>query len=100
MIESLFRWAGLSDPSSAWYLFWSGIGGDLTILGAVAQFYRSKTCDIKRCFRVARYKVRDTEWTVCGKHSPNKRPTVQDLIQSVPGDVLPDDVPPEVELES
>lgn len=95
MIEFLVHLAGLTNPSSPWYLFWSGIGSQLAVLGAITQVYKTKTCDIKRCFRIARYKVRGTEWTVCSKHSPNKRPTVEDLARSVPNESLPDDVPPE-----
>ena len=35
MLAWLFVHAGLSSPSGAWYLFWSGIGADWTRLLAV-----------------------------------------------------------------
>lgn len=98
--REMARVLGLTDPGGSWYLFWSGVGGDfseLAIIGALVGFYQSRTCDIKGCHRLARYRVRDTEWTVCGRHAPNERPTVEELTQAVPDDQLPDDVPPDAQ---
>lgn len=49
MLHWLIVYAGLSSPSSPWYLFWSGIGADwtrvfssLAILGGVTKVIQQR----------------------------------------------------------
>lgn len=45
MTHWLLSVAGLTSPSSGWYLFWSGIGADWTrllMLGGLTQVIRQK----------------------------------------------------------
>lgn len=95
MSSWLSRVLGLDNPAGAYYLFWSGVGGDLShlaIIGAIIGYWQNKTCDIKRCYRWAHYKVRDTDWTVCRRHSPRPSPTIADLERIVPEEELPSEV--------
>lgn len=39
MWHDLARWAGLTNPSGAWYLFWSGIGSDVSKLTLLAGLF-------------------------------------------------------------
>ena len=62
-------WLGLTNASGSWYLFWSGVEGDLTqlaILGTAVAFYRRRKC--KSCWRIARHPVVGTAWATCHRH--------------------------------
>lgn len=61
---------GLDNASGAWYLFWSGIFGDIGIFGAVFVYFHSRNCHVKGCLRVGRFSVDGTAWQVCRHHHP------------------------------
>lgn len=64
--------AGLDDASGAWYLFWSGIGGKLDLLGVFVVVARRHNCHERRCWRVGRHTVtRDgVTYPYCLRHIP------------------------------
>lgn len=69
----LYVHAGLGDAGGSWYLFWSGIGSDLTelaFLGALIGAWRRHNCHQRRCWRIGRYKV-DAATIVCRRHHPD-----------------------------
>ncbi len=70
----LVNWAlhtfGLDDGSGAWYLFWSGVCGDLFIIGAVITMYRHLNCHADGCRRLGLHPVHGTSFKVCRKHHP------------------------------
>jgi hypothetical protein len=82
MITFWAHFFGLDNGSSIGYLFWSGIGSDISeiaLIGAVITLYRKHQCHIGGCWRIARHPVEDTGVIVCAKHHPRGAPTVEDL---------------------
>jgi hypothetical protein len=69
-VNALLHDFGLDDASGAWYLFWSGIFGDVAIFAAAVGLYRSHNCHVKGCLRIGKHKVDGTPYTVCGSHHP------------------------------
>lgn len=67
---------GLDDPSGAWYLWWSGFGADLGIIGALAGLYRRHTCEIHHCYRIGRHATRAGH-VLCRRHHPDLPLTVE-----------------------
>lgn len=68
-MHELARWLGLTDASGSWYLWWSGVEGDITqlaLLGTAVAFYRRRKC--VTCWRIARHPVVGTAWATCHKH--------------------------------
>jgi hypothetical protein len=66
----------------SWYNFWSGLGSDiggLAFLGATVGIYRKHKCHVHRCWRIAHQQVDGTSWTVCHKHHPEGKPTLEAL---------------------
>lgn len=66
---------GLDDATGHWYLFWSGIGSDISeiaLLGGLAAFWRQHKCHTRRCWRFARHPhERDgVTYRLCAKHHP------------------------------
>lgn len=59
---------GLDNASGGWYLFWSGICGDLALIGGTATLYHKHTCHAPRCARIAKHQVEGTPW--CTRHHP------------------------------
>lgn len=60
MIGLLAHVAGLDDPTGAWYLFWSGIGSDLSrivaallVIGPFAWLYKHHQCAADGCKKLA-----------------------------------------------
>jgi hypothetical protein len=47
--QTLMHYAGLTNASGPWYLFWSGIFGDATIFAGVAVLARKHNCHVKGC---------------------------------------------------
>lgn len=66
MLSALAHILGLDDPSGPWYLFWSGICGDLTLLGAAGGVYHKHNCHQPKCPRIGKHVVGGTPW--CSKH--------------------------------
>lgn len=64
---------GLDNASGHWYLFWSGIGSDITEFGIVVglvALVRKHQCHVDRCWRIGRHPVGGTAYIVCRKHHP------------------------------
>ena len=70
MIQFLLHTFGMDDGSGAWYLFWSGIVGDLALFGAIGVLYRKLNCHAKGCWRVGLHHVDGTPYITCRKHHP------------------------------
>jgi hypothetical protein len=48
---------GLDSSNSTKYLFWSGIGSDLTYLGVLSLLWHHVNCHEKGCWRPARHQT-------------------------------------------
>ena len=70
MIHEFLRILGLTDASGGWYLFWSGVFGDVTIFGAGVLLYRKHNCHVHRCWRISRH-VTPEGHAVCRTHNPD-----------------------------
>lgn len=57
---------GLSDPNSAWYLWWSGFFGNLPIFAGVLIYYHKHNCHKKGCPRIGKHEIDGTPY--CSKH--------------------------------
>lgn len=62
---------GLDNASGPWYLWWSGVFGDVGIFGAAFVYFRSRNCHVKRCPRIGRHPVDGTPYVTCRKHHPH-----------------------------
>jgi hypothetical protein len=69
VIHAIGHVLGLDNPSGAWYLWWSGVGADLGILGAVAGAYRRMNCEVHGCWRLGRHATAAGH-RVCRLHHP------------------------------
>lgn len=67
------------DGTGGWYGFWSGLGGDASILAAPAVLLRRHNCHVHRCPRLGRHPIADTEFVVCRRHHPDDHPTADDI---------------------
>ena len=67
----VMHWTGLDDGSGAWYLFWSGIVGDLALLGGIIAAFRIVNCHVSGCYRVGLHHVDGTPYRTCTKHHPS-----------------------------
>lgn len=73
---------GLDNPSGFFYLFWSGVGADiseLALLGAMVGLLRKHNCHVQRCWRIGRFVVDGTSYVVCSKHHPDEMPTADQI---------------------
>ena len=61
---------GLDDGSGAWYLFWSGIVGDVALLGTLFVLMRRLNCHAAGCWRLGIHRVVGTPFVTCRKHHP------------------------------
>jgi hypothetical protein len=70
---------GSKSSSSMAYNFWSGFGGDITIilsfLAAPIVLFRKNNCHVRWCFRIGRHGFSDPETglthNLCRKHHPD-----------------------------
>jgi hypothetical protein len=77
----ILRWLGLDDPGSPFYLFYSGLGSDLSelaILGGLIAVYRRHNCEVHRCWRLARHATAAGHH-VCRRHHPDGHLTAQSV---------------------
>jgi len=84
-MHGLAVFLGLTNGSGHAYLFWSGVGADITelaIVGGLVSMYRKHTCHVQRCWRIARENVPGTSWTVCRRHHPCDAPTADQIRQA------------------
>lgn len=68
----LIRWLGLGNGTDIQYLWWSGIGSDLTefaLLGALVKVYVHLNCTVKGCRRIGKHPVDGTPYRTCHRHA-------------------------------
>lgn len=76
MWSTISHWLGLDNASGHWYLFWSGVGSDiseLAIVGALVGAYRQHTCHQRGCWRLSRHEITGDDgitYRVCRVHHP------------------------------
>ena len=73
-INDFLTMLGTTNGSGRWYLWWSGMFGNLTIFAAVALFYRKHNCHVHGCLRIGSHKAVDqngVEHVVCRTHHPD-----------------------------
>lgn len=68
--DFLLTVTGINNPTGYWYAFWSGFGGDLSMLGGIFIAYKKLTCHVSTCWRLGHFKVDKTPYKVCKKHHP------------------------------
>jgi hypothetical protein len=56
--------------TSPWYQFWSGFF-IVGLSAATSSFLRKQNCHVKWCWRIGRFPVADSLFTVCRHHSPD-----------------------------
>lgn len=74
IINDFLTFLGTTNGSGRWYLWWSGMFGNLTIFAAVIIFYRKHNCHMGRCWRLGRHSAVDAngvEHVVCRHHHPD-----------------------------
>lgn len=77
--------SGLDSGTGTAYLFWSGIGSDITelgLIGALIGVYRKHSCHVRHCWRLGRAMVDGTPYCTCRKHNPlipDAAPTAADV---------------------
>lgn len=79
MIRWLLHVLGLDDGSGAWYLWWSGIVGDLALLGAIGAGFKIVNCHAAGCWRFGFHPVSGTPYKTCRKHHPHGGNTVEHI---------------------
>ncbi len=73
-VNDFLTFLGVTNGSGRWYLWWSGIFGNLTIFAAVILFYRKHNCHVHTCLRLGSHKAVDVngvEHIVCRRHHPD-----------------------------
>jgi hypothetical protein len=70
MLNWLLHTFGLDDGGGAWYLFWSGIVGDLALLGTLWVLLRRLNCHASGCWRIGIHHVVGTPYVTCRRHHP------------------------------
>lgn len=73
-INDVLTFLGVTNGGGRWYLWWSGMFGNLTIFAALVVFYRKHNCHIHRCLRLGRHPATDVnglEHMVCRRHHPD-----------------------------
>lgn len=78
--------SGTDNEPGDYYGFWSGFAGDLGLFAAAIAFtahavisYRHKTCEVHRCWRLARHATAAGHHT-CRRHHPDGAPTHEEVI--------------------
>lgn len=61
---------GLDDASGPFYLFWSGICANLSMVGAAVTLVRKHNCHQPWCWRIGHYPEEGTPYQKCGRHHP------------------------------
>jgi len=54
-----------------WYNWWSGIVGDLALLGGFAMLYKKLNCHVRGCYRIGLHHVANGKYTTCIRHHPD-----------------------------
>lgn len=74
LINDFLTFLGVTNGAGRWYLWWSGMFGNITIFAAVAVFYRKHNCHVHRCLRIGTHTAVDrdgVQHTVCRTHHPD-----------------------------
>ncbi|MCW2543934.1 MAG: ybjD [Frankiales bacterium] len=74
IIDHVLNVLGVMDGGGRWYLWWSGMFGNITIFAALVMLYRRHNCHIHRCWRIGRHTAVDAngvEHVVCKTHHPD-----------------------------
>ena len=66
----VLHWIGVDNASGPWYLFWSGIFGDVAIFAAFVVGLRHMNCIVTGCKKLRTFPVAGTPWRCCKKHHP------------------------------
>lgn len=77
IINDILTFLGTTNGSGRWYLWWSGMFGNLTIFAAILIFYRKHVCHVHRCLRLGSHTAVDrqgTQHVVCRRHHPDLGP--------------------------
>lgn len=61
------------------YQVFSGPLGATAVFTGMYVFVRARNCHVKRCARIGRHPVEGTTYTVCRRHHPDDKPTVEDV---------------------
>lgn len=69
MIHTIAHVLGIDNASGYWYLWWSGAGADLGILGALIGLFRRMNCEVHHCWRLGSHATAAGH-RVCRKHHP------------------------------
>jgi len=77
VIDDFLTFLGTTNGDGRWYLWWSGMFGNLTVFAAVIVFYRKHNCPVHRCWRIGSHTAVDAngvEHVVCRVHHPGLGP--------------------------
>lgn len=58
-----------TNGSGRWYLWWSGIVGDIGLFGGGWLLYRKHNCHVHRCWRASRH-ITPEGHAICHSHNP------------------------------
>jgi hypothetical protein len=78
-VQLLQHILGVDDAAGRWYLFWSGIGADvseLAIVGGLFSLYRKHACEVRGCWRLGRHRTAAAHF-VCRRHHPEDHLTAE-----------------------
>lgn len=73
---------GVDDASGRAYLFWSGVGADiseLAVFGGLFGVYRRHQCEVARCWRLGRHRTAAAH-SVCRRHHPDDHLTAEAVV--------------------
>lgn len=79
MLPWLAHVLGLDNASGGWYLLWSGIFGDVSLIGGAFVLVRKHNCHVRGCPRIGRHPIEGTTYVVCRKHHPDDAPTAEQV---------------------
>ena len=74
VINDFLTFLGATNGSGRWYLWWSGMFGNLTIFAGIFIFYRRHVCNVHKCPRFGTHRAVDAngvEHVVCRRHHPD-----------------------------
>jgi hypothetical protein len=73
LVNDFLTFLGTTNGSGRWYLWWSGMFGNLTIFAGILIFYRKHVCNVHHCLRIGTHHAMDADGvdhTVCRRHHP------------------------------
>jgi hypothetical protein len=68
MIAFIEHILGIDNASGAWYLFWSGIFGDVVIFGGAVTIAKKHNCHVNGCKSVRTSNDPSVHAPACRKH--------------------------------